>query len=168
MNEFTFKNFDELAGFLKGRVIETNSSDLQTIEEILGLLGFRQEKMYHIAIDTDLRMIQVYDDYFQVFYSVESAETVNGHTLIEDYYKLKEDLIYSIIPWPITISEAREMTNLKLSRIKKLAETMLQVVNNLELTEDDMEWLFGRYGLKEASQFLEDLDIQHDNLKFIW
>ena len=31
------------------------------------------------------------------------------------------------------------MNNLKLSKIQALAETMVQIVHNLELTEDDME-----------------------------
>ena len=62
------------------------------------------------------------------------------------------------------------MNNLKLSKIQALAETIVQVVHNLELTEDDMEveWMFGKHGIKDAAQFLEDLDIQHDNLKYIW
>ena len=162
--EFTFDNFDELKGYLKGKTIYVREESLQEVRNILGLLGFRHEKqMVEYREDTS-RVIEVdfsknYEDY-----------DIDGKELIEDYYKLKEELIYSIIPWPITISEAREMNNLKLSKIQALAETMVAVVHNLELTEDDMEveWMFGRHGIKDAAQFLEDLDIQHDNLKYIW
>lgn len=169
--EFTFDNFDELKGYLKGKTIYMREESLQEVKDILGLLGFRHERQL-VKYDYDTsRIIKVDNTSYTVNFSknYEDYDIIGGE-LIEDYYKLKEELIYSIIPWPITCPEAREMNNLKLSRIQALAETMLQAVNNLQLTEDDMEieWMFGRHGIKEAAQFLEDLDIQHDNLKYIW
>lgn len=169
--EFTFDNFDELKGYLKGKTIYVREESLQKVKDILGLLGLRHEKqMVEYREDTS-RVIEVDNTTYTVDFSKNYEDyDIDGEELIEDYYKLKEELIYSIIPWPITISEAREMNNLKLSKIQALAETMVAVVHNLELTEDDMEveWMFGRHGIKDAAQFLEDLDIQHDNLKYIW
>lgn len=169
--EFTFDNFDELKGYLKGKTIYVREESLQEVKDILGLLGFRHEKQL-VKYDYDTsRIIEVDNTTYTVDFSKNYEDyDINGEEFIEDYYKLKEELIYSIIPWPITISEAREMNNLKLSKIQALAETMVAVVHNLELTEDDMEveWMFGRHGIKDAAQFLEDLDIQHDNLKYIW
>ena len=158
--EFTFDNFDELKGYLKGKTIYVREESLQEVRDILGLLGFRHEK----------QMVEYREDTSRVIEVDNTTYTVDFSKNYEDYYKLKEELIYSIIPWPITISEAREMNNLKLSKIQALAETMVQIVHNLELTEDDMEveWMFGKHGIKDAAQFLEDLDIQHDNLKYIW
>ena len=158
--EFTFDNFDELKGYLKGKTIYVREESLQEVRNILGLLGFRHEK----------QMVEYREDTSRVIEVDNTTYTVDFSKNYEDYDIDGKELIYSIIPWPITISEAREMNNLKLSKIQALAETMVAVVHNLELTEDDMEveWMFGRHGIKDAAQFLEDLDIQHDNLKYIW
>ena len=168
--EFTFDNFDELKGYLKGKTIYVREESLQEVRDILGLLGLDMKTNVEYREDTS-RVIEVDNTTYTIDFSKNYEDyDINGEELIEDYYKLKEELIYSIIPWPITISEAREMNNLKLSKIQALAETMVQIVHNLELTEDDMEveWMFGKHGIKDAAQFLEDLNIQHDNLKYIW
>lgn len=47
--EFTFDNFDELKGYLKGKTIYVREESLQEVRDILGLLGFRHENNGRIS-----------------------------------------------------------------------------------------------------------------------
>lgn len=175
--EFTFDNFDELKGYLKGKIIY--SEDVNThnkVKEILGLLGFRHES-YPVTLgdvinNSQERITVVDNDFFTVYFKDELIKDedidINAKELVEDYYKLKENLIYSIIPWPITVVEARNVTNLYLRKLTELSEKMIQEVEELGFTDENVECFFGKHGLKQARQLLDNYEIQYDNLKFIW
>ena len=168
--EFTFDNFDELKGYLKGKTIYSpNMENFYKVKEVLGLLGFRHEARWVEYRSDDDRVIEVENDsYIANFAEHYEDYDINGEELLEDYYKLKEALVYSIIPWPITVTEAREMTNYKLCKLNLFAEQMVDALEDLGLEDDSVEGLMNKNSIKSARQLIDNYEIQHDNLKFIW
>lgn len=175
--EFTFNNFDELRGYLKGKILK--STNLEIHEEaikILKALGFNHV-MRCVPLGSeypsDKRIIEISDRDFFVFIPEElddcDYECDDFSTeLIKDYYDLKEKLMASILPWPLTRDELRSMTLEHLNKLRIFAEEMLDRAESLDLDEEMLEGFFGKYGMEEARQLVDNYEIQLDNLKYIW
>lgn len=166
--KITFDNFDELKGYLKGKTIYSPTiENFNKVKDVLGLLGFEHEARWVPCREDQDRVIEVENTSFMADFATNYEEyDVDGDELLEDYYILKEALVYAIMPWPITIAEARQMDNLRLSRMQALATTMLRAANTLQ--SEEVEWLLGKHALENAEQLLENMEIQRPNLKFIW
>lgn len=177
--EFTFNNFDELKGYLKGKIIYCHNLDIfDDVVKVLEVLGFERKKRRIFndifnAADDD-RLIEVGNTDFRTFLTNEFPDSadidieIDGVELLIDYYNLKEKLISSIIPWPLTTSELRSMTLNHLNKLCIFAEDILDRAESLDLDEEMLEGFFGKYGMKEARQLVDNYEIQLDNLKYIW
>lgn len=174
--EFTFNNFDELRGYLKGKILKsTNPGIHEEAVEILKALGFN-----HVVRCIPLkskysneRIIEINDKDFFVIIPEELDDYNYGYDdfsteLIKDYYDLKEKLMASILPWPLTRNELRSMTLEHLNKLRIFAEEMLDRAESLDLDEEMLEGFFGKYGMEEARQLVDNYEIQLDNLKYIW
>lgn len=173
--EFTFNNFDELRGYLKGKILKsTNPGIHEEAVEILKALGFNHVvRCVPIGSEypSDKRIIEISDRDFFVFIpeELDDYECDDFSTeLIKDYYDLKEKLMASILPWLLTRDELRSMTLEHLNKLRIFAEEMLDRAESLDLDEEMLEGFFGKYGMEQARQLVDNYEIQLDNLKYIW
>jgi hypothetical protein len=174
---FSFNNFDELRGFLKGKIVVASEEQTEKVGLVLDTLGF-DHRMRTIPIGAFLNrsqglIYQIADESYQV-YIMDEANKINGETLIpasdliEMYFSLKCDLIAAILPYPVSYKDAEEMTREYLDRLEIFASTLLDSVEALDLDESSVDDLLGYLATKNAQEFLDNYEIQQDNLKYIW
>lgn len=168
-NNFTFNNFDELKGFLKGKsIVANNKRDSEALLEILKKLEFKHEpKLVEIPEwASESRIFYINDtDFTRDFFKKYQVADLDGYEVIEEYYQLKEQLIYSIIPYPITIAEARNMSAGKLSAICGFSEDLLDKIESWDLDDKDVEALLA--DVNQVRTIVDNYEIQSDNLKYI-
>ena len=175
--DFSFNNFDELKGFLKGKTIIVDKN-LPRCKQILSVLGFAHSPRlvslteYCSNLENfEEYMIIIANDTFEIYLADELPSNTKGiyvDDIVEAYFELKEDLIYSIIPYPITIEEARGITLEKLNKLNIFCSEMLDRIESLDLDEEDVEAFIGSHGIDIARDMVDNYEIQLDNLKFIW
>lgn len=174
---FSFNNFDELRGFLKGKIVVASEEQAEKTGLILDTLGF-DHKLRSIPIGDFLcrsegLVYKIEDESYRV-YIMDEAIKVKGEMLIpasdliEMYLSLKCDLIASILPYPISYKDVEEMTREYLDRLEIFASTILDSVEALDLDESSADDLLGYLATKNAQEFLDNYEIQQDNLKYIW
>lgn len=166
---FTFNNFDELKGFLKGKsIVADNDQDNKVLLEILKNLGFKhiQQLVEIPEWATEARIFYIDDlDFTREFFKKYQIADLEGSEVIEEYYQLKEQLIYSIIPYPITITEAREMTAEKLAAICGFSEDLLDKIESWDLDDEDVQIFL--HNVNQVRTLVDNYEIQYDNLKYI-
>jgi hypothetical protein len=169
---FTFNNFDELKGFLKGKtILVATASDAVKLNKVLQNLEFVHIPQLVLIADNRNKIVyKVSDTSFTREY-YENIDTPNidliGEDVIEEYLNLKEQLVYSILPYPITILEARNMTLAKLNSLYEFASDILDKIPAYDLDDSDVDFLFGQYGLNTARTVVDNYEIQIDNIKYL-
>ena len=157
---FTFNNFDELKGFLKGKtILVATASDAVKLNKVLQNLEF-----VHIP-----QLVLIADNRNKIVYKVSDTSFTREYyeDVIEEYLNLKEQLVYSILPYPITILEARNMTLAKLNSLYEFASDILDKIPAYDLDDSDVDFLFGQYGLNTARTVVDNYEIQIDNIKYL-
>lgn len=172
--EFTFNNFDELKGYLKGKKMYVeNAEQCQQVCDILKLLGFTHMRriisLQQMLENSSERLITINNSDFTVDFTDNDSEAeIYGEDLIEDYNILKVNLIFSIIPWPITCEEAKEMTVFRLGKMNVFCSDMLKRLEELNFSDKDLEIFIDKNAIDKAKEFIENYEIQIDNLRYIW
>lgn len=174
---FTFNNFDELKGFLKDKYILVSSEEEnERLYSILKILEFNHE-LQRVPIpehkeDERIKIFSVEDTDFTRDFAcnvnvLENKFVLSGEDVIEEYFQLKEQLVYSIIPYPITISEARNMTRERLSAIYRFSNDLIDKITASDLDDLSVKGILGDFGVSKAQMIIDNYEIQEDNLKYI-
>lgn len=174
---FTFNNFDELKGFLKDKYILVSSEEEnERLYSILKILEFNHE-LQRVPIpeheeDERIKIFSVEDTDFTRDFAcnvnvLENKFVLSGEDVIEEYFQLKEQLIYSIIPYPITISEARNMTRERLFAIYRFSNDLIDKITASDLDDLSVKGILGDFGISKAQMIIDNYEIQEDNLKYI-
>lgn len=174
---FTFNNFDELKGFLKDKYILVSSEEEnEKLYSILKILEFNHE-LQRVPIpeheeDERIKIFSIEDTDFTRDFAcnvnvLENKFVLSGEDVIEEYFQLKEQLVYSIIPYPITISEARNMTRERLSAIYRFSNDLIDKITASDLDDLSVKGILGDFGVSKAQMIIDNYEIQEDNLKYI-
>lgn len=174
---FTFNNFDELKGFLKDKYILVSSEEEnEKLYSILKILEFNHE-LQRVPIpeheeDERIKIFSIEDTDFTRDFAcnvnvLENKFVLSGEDIIEEYFQLKEQLIYSIIPYPITISEARNMTRERLFAIYRFSNDLIDKITASDLDDLSVKGILGDFGISKAQMIIDNYEIQEDNLKYI-
>lgn len=174
---FTFNNFDELKGFLKDKYILVSSEEEnEKLYSILKILEFNHE-LQRVPIpeheeDERIKIFSIEDTDFTRDFAcnvnvLENKFVLSGEDVIEEYFQLKEQLIYSIIPYPITISEARNMTRERLFAIYRFSNDLIDKITASDLDDLSVKGILGDFGISKAQMIIDNYEIQEDNLKYI-
>lgn len=169
---FTFNNFDELKGFLKGKtILVATASDAVKLNKVLQNLEFVHIPQLVLIADNRNKIVyKVSDTSFTREY-YENIDTPNidliGEDVIEEYLNLKEQLVYSILPYPITILEARNMTRERLFAIYRFSNDLIDKITASDLDDLSVKDILGDFGVSKAQMIIDNYEIQEDNLKYI-
>lgn len=174
---FTFNNFDELKGFLKDKyILASSEEENEKLYSILKILEFNHE-LQRVPIpeheeDERIKIFSIEDTDFTRDFAcnvnvLENKFVLSGEDVIEEYFQLKEQLVYSIIPYPITISEARNMTRERLFAIYRFSNDLIDKITASDLDDLSVKDILGDFGVSKAQMIIDNYEIQEDNLKYI-
>lgn len=168
---YTFNNFYELKGFLKGCKILVDHEDLHDMHEILFLLGFGKGRGGKCCA-TDIAYIVEISDTDYVYDGISSVLNIEhnftGKDVINEYRELKAKLLAAIIPWPTPDEYLKRLTLSDLNSLVVMADTIIDKKDYMKMEEKGL-WnaFFGEIDIEGYRQLQENYVIQMENLKFL-
>lgn len=168
---YTFNNFYELKGFLKGCKLLVDHEDLHDIHEILFVLGFQKGDDGRCC-ETDIAYIVEISDTDYIYDGISSVLNIEhnftGKDVINEYRELKAKLLAAIIPWPTPDEYLKRLTLSDLNSLVVMADTIIDKKDYMKMEEKGL-WnvFFGEIDIEGYRQLQENYVIQMENLKFL-
>lgn len=156
--EFTFNNFYELKGFLKGSIIllQNFKEDIE-LEEVLLHLGFNR--------DSGRGKICVVEN--NSYYATNEIASFDllAKDVIEEYNNIKDKLLASIFPWPVPQKVLRSLTLKNLDDIYTMSELIVRKMDKLK--ESGLDIYFGEIDVEGYRQMNMNFETHREHLFFV-